>query len=478
MSRPLALVCLALSVIGSPFARAADKSEGFDRDPGWEAFNNRIVPDRVPTVAQDFGYSPTNFAGKAKGEMGGHMTRATRAAHYGAAIRPKTLNDKLSASGSVALTKSSSGGGAFFGWFNSNQQGGNGRPVGSLGLNIDTERSGARLAVRLITGNNRSAGTFITPFVPGGHRPTPIRNDGTRYHFKLEYDPAGNFGNGVFTFTLTSDSAKPEPFEGVPFTVNVPAGYNADPTTFDRFGLMNGTKPGGTMDIFFDDLVHDGAAVDFTADPAWTEAGNRETYQETRIAGAHDFGFSAGTRHAGGAAAGEMGGDLWRAGKFAYYADRVGPLTLDQRLEASGKVVLLVGAPDSDVYLGWFASDGRDDPAKEAGNFVGVHIGGPTRVGHYFSPRLSTAIGGQGKLDKAPVLVPGKVFDWKIVYDPAANDGKGEMRVTLGDESVTLPLKKGIKAQGARLDRFGLWNSTIGGQLVRIFLDDVTYTSR
>ena len=49
--------------------------------------------------------------------------------------------------------------------------------------------------------------------------------------------------------------------------------------------------------------------------------------------------------------------------------------------------------------------------------------------------------------------------------------------MSLGDESVTLVLKKGIKAQGARFDRFGVFTSTIGGQVVRIFLDDLNYTA-
>ena len=34
-----------------------------------------------------------------------------------------------------------------------------------------------------------------------------------------------------------------------------------------------------------------------------------------------------------------------------------------------------------------------------------------------------------------------------------------------------------LKAQGASLDRFGLFTSTIGGQALRIFLDDLTYTA-
>ena len=44
-------------------------------------------------------------------------------------------------------------------------------------------------------------------------------------------------------------------------------------------------------------------------------------------------------------------------------------------------------------------------------------------------------------------------------------------------ESVTLALKPGQKAHGANLDRFGLFNSTAGGQMVKIYLDDLTYSA-
>src|SRR4029079_6316192 len=140
--------------------------------------------------------SRTNFAGSALGELGGLVTRAFEPASYGANIGSQTLNEKLSASGSFAITKTSPGGGIFFGFFRAEQPGGGGRPVSSLGLDMDCEHSGARLAVRLITGKNQSCGTFITPFIPGKFRPTPIRNDGTRYQWTLEYDPEGAAGRG------------------------------------------------------------------------------------------------------------------------------------------------------------------------------------------------------------------------------------------------------------------------------------------
>ena len=81
------------------------KTEHFDKDPGWEGFNNRVVPAKLATVSQDFGYSPTNFAGKEKGEIGGLVQRAGKPAFYADKIPVKTLNDKLSASGTFALTR-------------------------------------------------------------------------------------------------------------------------------------------------------------------------------------------------------------------------------------------------------------------------------------------------------------------------------------------------------------------------------------
>ena len=43
------------------------KTEHFDQDPGWEGYNNHLEAKETRTVKQDFGYSPTNFAGEAKG---------------------------------------------------------------------------------------------------------------------------------------------------------------------------------------------------------------------------------------------------------------------------------------------------------------------------------------------------------------------------------------------------------------------------
>ena len=496
MSSPLFRLLFVFSGCVSLCSMAANaaplKSETFDRDPGWEGHNNRIVPKNVQMVKQDFGYSATNIAGKTAGEMGGIIQRCTTPASYAAKIEARTLDDKLTASGSFAITKASPGAGVFFGFFNSRQPGGSGRPIGSLGLNFDFEGKGGRLAVRLITGGNKSCGTFITPYLPGKFRPTPLKADGTRYHWTLDYDPQSAGGNGRFTFTMHSDTHTtqdygklPEPSEKeararfpntTTFSVDLTPGFKKENATLDRFGVLNMMKSGGSATMYFDDLQFNGHTQDFSKDPEWIGTGNRVTFEDREQTGAHDFGYSEKTNHAGGKT-GEVGGGLWRSGEFGYYADRVGPLNLEQRLEAHGKVKLVTAGPDSDMQLGWFNSAAKDKGAGDAENFVGVHVGGPTRVGHYFIPAFATAGGTKGKVDQGPVLTPGKLFEWSLVYDPAANGGNGEMRVTLGTDTVTLALKPGQKAQGASLDRFGLFTSTAGGQMVKIFVDDLSYTA-
>jgi len=452
------------------------KSESFDHDPGWEEFNNRVLPKRRVEVVQDFGFGFSERTKTDQGVIGGKVTRSSKPCYYAKQIAPRTLNDKISASGTFKLTASGGSSGIFFGWFNANQPGGSGRPVGSLGMDFDGEGSGARLAVRMISKSNKSCGTFITPFIPGKYRPTPIRKDGTTYKWKMDYDPEANAGKGRFSFSIESDSNKREDFEGKVFTVDLPNGFKQDGATFDRFGLMNAMKAGGPLTIFFSELELGGERVDLTKEPGWIGSSNHERYEEPNQLGAHDFGFSPDTKFAGGAR-GEMGGKFWRSGSYGYYADKVGRLTLSQPLEASGKVVLLVGAPDSDMFIGWFNSTNKVKPPVEAGNFLGVHVGGPTRVGHYFQPAYRTGQGSRGSPKTGPVLVPEKVYDWKLNYDPAAEQGRGAIQVKLGDESVTVAFKPGQKEEGATFDRFGVFTSDIGGQMVKIYFDDLKYTA-
>src|SRR5207249_1562467 len=188
-------------------------------------------------------------------------------------------------------------------------------------------------------------------------------------------------------------------------------------------------------------------------------------------------GFSE-TNNAGGAKPGEIGGTFWRAERWGYYADKLEPLSFDDRLEARGKVVMTAGGPDADMCFGFFhTGDGAATDPEKAGPFLGIHVGGPTRVGHYFMPIFTVNENLRGRPPKAPLIQAGKTCDWSLVYDPAANDGDGAITATLDDESVTLNLKPAqkAKAKDARLDRFGMFSLATGGQMVKLYLDDITY---
>lgn len=244
------------------------------------------------------------------------------------------------------------------------------------------------------------------------------------------------------------------------------------------------------MTVYFDDVEFDGEKQDFSKDPGWLGSGNRTNFKDSNQSGTHDYGFSPQTSYANGSL-GELGGIFWRSGDYSYYADRVGPLTFSDRLEASGKVVLLTAPPDSGMYLGWFNSSDRTNAPTQMGNFVGIKIGGPTHSGYYFVPAYATAGAAENKKKpsrehrkrvgieqkEGPLLVPQKVFDWKLVYDPAGNGGRGTVEATLGSESVKLPLKDGDKAKGANFDRFGVFTGHLGGSFVKIYFDDLKYTA-
>lgn len=74
------------------------KTENFDRDPGWDANNNRSNNEPPANIRQDFGYSATSHAGGKAGEIGGVISPAGEPAYYAKVIPAKTLSDTLTAS--------------------------------------------------------------------------------------------------------------------------------------------------------------------------------------------------------------------------------------------------------------------------------------------------------------------------------------------------------------------------------------------
>src|SRR5581483_8609067 len=115
--------------------------------------------------------------------------------------------------------------------------------------------------------------------------------------------------------------------------------FDHDPD-WEGFNNRNAPKHSRTVKQYFGY-----SATHFAGkDPAWIGAGNRVTFEDHELVGAHDYDYSSKTSLAGGAP-GEVGGMLWRGLPFSCYADRVGPLNLEQRLEAGGKVKLVTAGP-------------------------------------------------------------------------------------------------------------------------------------
>ncbi len=460
------------------FAMPTMRQAGLTDKPNWIGVGNRASQLRPRPITQAFGYTRTRFADDRPGEIGGTIVRAATPAWYARPCPQRTLTDRFSASGTFAIRASESSSGAFIGWFNAKQPHGIGRPLQSLGLHLDGEASGLRLAIRIITASNRSCGTYITPFVPGGARPTPIRNDGTRYHWSLTYDPEVNASKCQLKFHIKSLQGPAEPFETRVFTLNLPAGFQAESTRFDRFGVMSVTRPGNPLRLYLARLKVHGQAINLNRDPHWEGQLNQQTYEEPIRSGVQNFGWNSESHRAQGDKPGEIGGWFWRTDRgYASYVDRVGPLRMNQPLRAKGKVILVAGAPDSNMAFGWFtATESEKSPAVQ-GPFLGICIGGPTRVGHYFLPQL-VVNGERHRPNRGPLLRPGHPLEWSLVYDPLANHGVGVVTATLGNEKITLPLPSKAKRVLPALDQFGLLSTHPSGGMLQLYLDDICYTAQ
>jgi hypothetical protein len=233
----------------------------------------------------------------------------------------------------------------------------------------------------------------------------------------------------------------------------------------------------------------DGHKEDLRTDPGWDGFQNRRTYETTNVRPRFDFGYSP-THYAGGRDPGELGGLVFRGDcrypeRMAYYADRLGALTLAKPLKASGKVSLRRGVTDSTVLLGFFHS--RDsttsNPSQDSGlprNFLGIVVDGPSREGFYFAPAYRVQEGGSGHAgghsDPPHIYPDGKAHDWTLEYSPTAAGGNGRITLTLDRKAVTLDLNKGHQAAGARFDRFGLITTWVDGNAQQIYFDDLTCT--
>src|SRR6476620_10220044 len=176
------LTLILFAVISAPLAALAQSdlvlvNQDFSTDPHWEGLNNRVVADGVPTIEQDFGWKSSDGAG----EIGGTIWRSRTPAWYAAKVGPYTLNDKLSASGQLAVKPAKRVDGFYFGFFNSARQ--EWRPWSSLAVRIGDIRSQNPPAAEVIV-DYMSAG-----WKAGGYTIGLLPIDGKPRKWALTYEP-------------------------------------------------------------------------------------------------------------------------------------------------------------------------------------------------------------------------------------------------------------------------------------------------
>ncbi|HEV8293219.1 MAG TPA: hypothetical protein VGP94_14890, partial [Tepidisphaeraceae bacterium] len=423
-----------------------------------------------PKTKQDFGYRTTNKAGGAKaGEIGGRAQRAATPAWYAKPIPTKTLNDKLSASGKFSVTWDDNGNGILFGFFNSNSKGW--RASNSLVFRLDG--NGMKYWVFYEYGTQHWLAGGGGCFEGDAYQTTktkPMKSDGTSHDWKLEYDPDGASGNGEITFTL----------DGRPWKLALTDGHKQDGATFNRFGILNQQTTGGSIEAYYDDLIINGEAENFDQDPKWEAVGNQVQYEDRIRRPYNDFGYSPKTNFAGGAAAGEVGGLLWRDDKGCWYADKVGPFTLDDELYAAGKMAFTHAGSDGGASFGYFSAETKQKElaakkTTDTANIVAIHIEGPSRIGHYFNPVFANSRGERISPNEGPIIRPdGKSHDWVFQYKPHA-DGSGTITVTLDGQARSIQIPAEQRKAGATLDHFGFFSHANDGNHVVFFIDDLTY---
>ncbi len=457
--RALMFIILA----GVMSVRAAVRQENFDQEPkNWQGVNNRSATPR--TVTQDFGFMA------AQKRVGGRITPAAEPAFYGYRLpKPLSFNDPVNVSGKMYVAP---GAGHFLlGLFNADTLN-EWRTPNTMAARINGRgEAGFHCHAEYCTSKWRAGAGLIRK--SGRYEFKEIPADRV-YGWKLEYDPNAANGSGAFKFTLNGDSD----------SVSVPAAHRADGALFTHFGILPVLKsldaPG---DFWIDDVVINGKAFDFEADPNWEGLHNRHTYETRNCRPLFDFGWSR-TQHAGGKAPGELGGLAFRGDcrypeRMACYGDPIAPVTLKSGLRAAGKIVMTRGVTDSTACFGFYNSTEsmKSNPSQNQGiarNFIGISIEGPSSEGFHFYPvcRPRTSDARIPKMQDCPRIYPdSKTHTWSLKYEPPT-----AMTITLDDHRCKLNVQMDAGELATSFDRFGICTTWIDGNAVTMYLDDIEYT--
>ncbi len=482
MNPTLFAIALAIFVCDCLSCRGKERTEHFDKDPGWDGQNNRASKPAKRTVKQDFGYSRSANAGGKPGEIGGFISPAAEPAYYAKKIGAKSFNDALSASGKLLFKGPQSH--VLLGFFDANTIN-EWRTPNTISVRLQGRGDKFFAFVEYCTSRWRAGGDS-----PGGFAKVkdPKRKGrltlrgfplGKPLDWSLHYDPKGNQGNGEVVVKLCDETA----------ICRLSPGHKADGATFNHFGLLPVLKSADSGgELWLDDVSINGEADDFAHDPKWEGLNNRREYTTADVRPRFDFGYCS-TNYAGGLAAGELGGLVFRGDcrykqRLAAFGDRLATLTLDKPLKASGRIAQRRGVTDSTVLLGFYhCEDSLEvNPSQSSGLpkcFLGIAIEGPSREGFFVYPAYRVRGKGEGNAggrDRPRILPDGKSHQWSLAYEPDAVGGRGRITLKMDGKSVSLDLGAGHRKTGPQFNRFGLVTTWIDGNGQRIYFDDLTYT--
>jgi hypothetical protein len=480
-ARTLLAALIASGLLSTAFP--GERVERFDKDPGWDGRNHHSDHFPSRTIRQDFGFCETHRSGgRAAGELGGVLTPAAEPAYYAKPIEKKTFADKLTASGVLAC-----GDGpvhALVGFFNTatvNEW----RTPNTIALRIQGRGDVFFAYVEYATSRWRAGGDHPRPFArvrnanTGKEEFRGFTAHGASHTWSLAYDPEGHGGLGEITATIDGETA----------ICQLDLGHKADGATFDRFGLLGVMKSADSSgELWLDDLAVNGSRESFDRDPGWDGFQNRRTYGSKNVRPRFNFGFSP-THFAGGASAGELGGLVFRgdcryADRMACYGDRVGPLSLNRALRASGKIALRRGVSDSTTLFGFYHSQRSMavNPSQASGfpeSFLGFAVEGPSREGFFVYPAYRTAGDRQDYThgpDRPHIHPDGKPHDWSLEYSPSLAGKPGRITLVFDGKSVSLDLHSGDEPTDITFDRLGLVTTWIDGNAQSLYFDDLSYT--
>ena len=440
----------------------------------WEGFRNRLLPDPAPVTEQAFGYNRTNHAGgRGAGEIGGRIQRSVVPATYATPIPVCSLDKPLSASGKLTVRSAEGGSGAMFGWFNAESRGL--RTPNSLGIRVDGNGGKFWMFYEYGTRSWQTGGggafegdRYQTTATP------PFKSDGTSHDWSLDYQPGPADQPGKLLFRI--DDRRHE--------VEVPVEHKRDGAVLDRFGFWNVQIAGAPLEMYLDDLVVGDRRFEFDDDPDWIRQGNHAKFADRVLRPHHDYGQPAGKNPLSESA---IGGIIFRDEQPSYYGLSVGPYSLDDELYAAGRLSLVAAASDSGVYLGWFnaaakqANKNAEYEARQP-DLLAVLIEGPSRIGHWVRPAISTS-DRRGRTadgeDGWPILRPdGRVHTWELSYRAAADRSGSTIEMVFDGATKSFVVTADEIKAGGRFDRFGLFNLQAGGHHVEFYIDQVRFARK